>query len=305
MRKKLICLFSVLLLCFCLSYKIEAEDEYTYTITVSGGRYGKVNDKDSDTRTYKYNERCNLTEDFEITVTNDKYEFLDFYHISGHYDASALDFPVTEDLVIVAGYSVEGSATTFRVYFVDADGNSMAGKTSGNEEPIPEYLDVRRAVGTEAVYSPPYIDGYWPAAYNYRVGKNVSSINVVYRPNSELPGGGTTIIYDDTVIYDDGPVGGGTGGGGTAPSPAAPVGPVEEIVIDEPDVPQTQPEPVNQGGNGGNQEPTIIEPEPVPTTSFWQNLLNNPWLMIGSLGGLALLIFFLFLLFRRKRDDAQ
>jgi hypothetical protein len=77
--------------------------------------------------------------------------------------------------------------------------------------------------------------------------------------------------------------------------------PEEIIDIDEPEVPQTEPSDNTPDTNPDNGE-DIIEPEPVPSASWWQQLISNPLLLGGSVAGLGLLLWLLIFLFTRKKE---
>ena len=298
-------LISFLFLC-CSFVKIHAEGD-TYTVTVIGGDYGTVNGKASDSKTYTADpaQMCDINS-FNVVTTNSKYDFVGF-HISGHPEVNVGNFSVEEDTVLVASYAVKGSSIEYTVFYEDADGNPMSAYTDAYDQPVPVSVTLRGPANQDIIVPAIYINGFWPEGYNYRltVSNPVKEVHIVYHPDSELVGPTTTeTIYDDTVVYEEGgPAGTGGGGGGTAPvTPVTPVGPQEEIVIPEPEVPQTEPE---NNVPGDNTPEEIIEPEPVPTAGFWETIFNNPWLLGGTIGGVSLLVLFLLLLFRKKRENAE
>lgn len=305
MKKNILRLFVVVLLLSCFSSVVVADEEestnstQSYTVTVVGGDYGQIDGKESTSKTYAYNELCNINA-FPVNNVDSKYDFIGF-HISGHPEVNVANFRVEKDITLVASYAIKGSSVEYTVYYEDTDGNPMTSYTDGNGNPVPESVVLRGPANEDIVVPAIYIDGFWPEAYNYRLpkGNTVKEVHIVYHPNSELVGPTTTdIIYDDTVVYEEGaPTG---GGGGGAAAPVAPVGPAEEIVVPEPEVPQAEPEP----STPGEPEP-IIEPEPVPTAGFWETLMHNPWLLGGTIGGISLLLLFLFLLFGKKRRNEE
>lgn len=305
MKKSFLLLLISILLLFNFGVTVFAEGEdtdQTYTVTVVSGDYGTVNNKKSDTKTFKYGTTCYLESTFPITTTNSDYYYIG-YHYSGHPEVNVGNFTVNEDVVLVASYGVLGNSVEYTVTCKDVDGNPVNVYTDENGNLVSTVKLRGPFNGKDVIVPAPYYENYWPEAYNYRIEKLVTGteVNIVYHPNSELVGPTTTdIIYDDTVIYEEGgPAGGGAGGvggGGTTP-----VGPQEEIVIPEPEVPQAEP-----GNEPGTVEPEpIIEPEPVPTAGFWETLFHSPWLLGGSIGGISLLMLFLFLLFGKKKRNAE
>ncbi len=314
MKKNILKFLAVILLlsCFGLTVYADGDDEpvqpvQQYTVTVVGGDYGTVNGSSSDSKTYPYQGMCYINNDFTVSNVDPKYDFIGF-HISGHPEVNVANFSVDKDITIVASYAVKGSTIKYTVFYEDADGNPMSSYTDADGKPVPVSVELTGPANDDIVVPAMYIEGFWPEGYNYRLTKDnpVKEVHIKYHPNSELVGPTITeTIYDGTtVIYEEGGAGGtggGAGGGGTAP--VTPVGPQEEIVIPEPEVPETQPsEPDNTQPSGGEEN---IEPEPVPTSSFWDTLLHNPWLLGGSIGGISLLLLFLFLLFGKKRRNEE
>lgn len=318
-------------------------DSYTFDVTVHSGTHGTSNGTDeSDFKDLAYDSRitASITDEIgktwvvnapgkdPITVSvktgDDKY-YIKGFHLAGVPDTDddrniGASFAVTEDMTLVPSYgALAANLVEYRVYYVDDAGNPLTDDSgnalvddNGQNVPVyPAYDSYKGNPGSKPVVSYRPISGLYPQAYQitgtlpeWQEGAedNVLEFTFVYYRLS--PGeGGTEIIYDDTVVYEEGGAAGGAGGGGGGAAPA-PVVPEEIIDIDEPEVPQTEPENNKPSDGSGNNE-EIIEPEPVPTSSFWDTLFSNPWLLGGTIGGISLLAIFLFLLFGKRRNNAE
>ena len=344
MRKSFIkYLFVAMLLLSCFA-RAAAADSYTYDVTIDSGTHGTTADGDqSDFDDLSLGNRitARITDadgigkewtvsvpgksDIKVTVNAaDTRYYIKGFHWAGHPDVNSdgtgASFDVNEDMTLVASYgALATNLVEYRVYYVDDAGNPLTNASggaiiddNGQQVPIyPAYDSYKGNPGSKPVVSYRPISGLYPQAYQITgtlpdwqanaEDPEVLEFTFVYYRQIPAGDGGTEIIYDDTIVYEEGGVtGGGGAGGGVAPAPVVP----EEIIdIDEPEVPQTEPEnPENNQGNNGNEE--IIEPEPVPTASFWDTLLSNPWLLGGTIGGVSLLMIFLFLLFGKRKKDA-
>lgn len=333
MKKISSLLFALLLLLSSFSVNIHA-DESKYKVFMDEGLYGAVTTvkevpdgtvlgfgTDATTGDYLVYEKGNIGNVFyRIQSTNEKY-YVKGVHISGHYlDEEELcdndeNVTVNEDLYLVASYGVKGDQYSYKVYYYTEDGQNLMTLSGESEEcdTFYSYVDEKVIVGARV------FDGYedyivvrgtWTngggdvkydgptKGFTGTVTDNGTVIEYYYR--QVIPG--EVITYDETVIYEPGTGGGGGGaggGGGTAPvTPETP----EIIDIDEPEVPQTEPETPNEN-QGDNQGEEIIEPEPVPTTNWWQELVSKPWLLAGSGLALGMLLFFLAFLFKRRKEN--
>ena len=257
---------------------------------------------------------------YRISSTNDKY-YVKGVHISGHYlDAEEIlknadDVVVDEDLYLVSSFGVKGDQYSYKVYYYTEDGQNLMTLSGLSEEcdTFHAYKDEKVIIGArtfDGYENYIVVRGHWKDSgvdrtvatrgFTGTISEDGTVIEYYYSVNT----GEEEIITDEETVYIEGGGGGGTGGGagggGAAPvTPSEPTTP-DIIDIDEPDVPQTEPEPSNN--EPGNNEPEPIEPEPVPT-SFWETLFSNPWLVGGIGAALAMLLFFLGFLFKRRKNN--
>ena len=319
MMKKFFSLLMILLLLLIHPVNVinagEEEPDDEYQVTIYGGMHGKISDSEGSAEnvkvifTVKKGTVINLNPDtgsygdrFSVTPEG-KYLFKG-YHISGQLDESNLDkgqfaevvFPykVDHDVDFVATYYVPGNIVHYKATYVDTDGNTLHAPD--------EYVG---NLGYKPVVSFRYIEGYVPNAHN--ITGTLTKDNMEFKfTYTTIPGsGGGAGGEEVTYIYEEIPGGGGGTGGGGA-SPVTPTIPEPEQIIDI----DNNPTPLapggdnNTDGNGGNEPTEPIEPEQVPTTSFWQTLLNNPLLLVsGGILTFGLLAFIIFLLMRRRRED--
>ena len=325
-------LFALLLLLTSLTNKVDADTKYQ--VFVDEGLYGSVNKvaevpegavlgfgSEAGSDSYIIYDQSDLNKVYyRITSTDEKY-YVKGIHISGHYlDADELlknsdNLTVEEDLYLVASYGVKGEQYSYQVYYFTEDGTNLMTATgeTDDHDTFYAYKDEKVIVGSR------FFDGYedyivvrghWKDSETDRteatrgfsftgtIKENGTIIEYYYR--QIVPG--EEITYDETVIYVPGE-GGVTGGGGGGAAPATPVEPI--IDIDEPEVPQTEPvNPEPSDNQGDNQPDVIIEPEKVPT-SFWEEFFSKPWLVGGTGIALAMLIFFLTFLFKRRKNEEQ
>ncbi len=333
MKKIITCLFAVLLVLsigYSRVYADESSDSAgSFTVTIDGGTYGKINGSSSitvgcdpedvvtinnvpETREEGHpvvylgqitDKNGNKKKDLKLVISNSDSKFyLKGQHISGHDDDIKPSFTVNRETSFVCSYGAEVKRTAkYRVYYI----NSSTGENLLEAETGNEYIELEGVPGSKPVVSYRYFENYMPDAYQ-KTGTlpdldNSESIKEFIFYYTPLSGGeGSSVIIDDgtTYVYEEG-TSTGTGGGGGGAAPVTPPTPADIIDIDEPDIPQTEPEPTPVP----TPEPTP-EPEPIPEPSFWQTLLSNPWLLIGSVGGISLLAIFLFLLLRRRRENA-
>lgn len=318
MMKKLFSLLIILLLLSINSVNsINAEEvpEDEYQITIYSGMHGKISDSegsaDNEKITFKVKKGTVLNfapgsyygERFTI-VPEGKY-LNDGYHYGGQFDEKVdtdgdkgqyakVEFPITvnEDIDLVATYYVPSNLVHYKATYVDTEGNTL-------HEPD-EYVG---NLGKKPVVSFRYIEGYVPNAHNITgtLTEDNKEFEFIY---TKIPGsGGGTGGEEVTYIYEEIPGGGGGTGGGGA-SPATPVVPEPEHIIDIDDNPTPLTPGDGTNNNNGNEPTEPIEPEPVPTANFWQALLNNPLLLIScGILTFGLLAFIIFLLMRRRRED--
>lgn len=309
MKKNLLVVLLSFLFVSCLSCNIFADD--SYVVSVDGGMHG-TSDNDSETlpnTTELVVERNSQTElvlrdsstgtaIFTLNVgtsADDAKYYLKGVHYAGQYlkDSDLIvNVPVDQDLILVASYGVTADQVAYNVTYRDTAGNDL----------LP--MDTFYANNTEKVLvAAKYIDGYTVSnarSYTGTINKDnpTVSFDFIYVP----VGAGGEVIIDDgtTYIYEEGEGGatGGGGGGGVAPTPTPTPTPEEVIDIDEPEVPQTEPE---NNEPGGNTEPEIIEPEQVPA-SAWEYLIEHPFLLGGGVVSIGLLLWLLIFLFTRKKE---
>lgn len=324
MKKLLSIFFALFLLIGTFAQQVHAEPKYE--VFVDGGRYGSVSKVSevpdgtvlgfgSINGTFSIYDQDNTSKVFyRITSNDDKY-YVKGVHISGHYlDEEEIlnnsnQLTVNEDLYLVASFGVKGTQHSYKVYYYTEEGQNLLTLSGGTEECDTFYAYENEKVLVGARIFDGYEDyivfkGRWKddnidrteATKGFTGTIKFDGTIIEYTYRQVIPG--ETVTYDETVIYEPGTPGGGGGGGGAAPAPVTPVEPAEIIDIDEPVVPQAEPEPQT------NPEPTEpIEPEPVPTSNFWQDLLSKPWLLAGSGAALAMLVFFLIFLFKRRKEN--
>ncbi len=331
MKKVFSILFALFLLIGAFANSVDAESKYQ--VFVDEGLYGSVTkvadvpdgtmlgfSAEGGTENYIVYDQKNPSNVFyRIHSTNEKY-YVKGVHISGRYldEEELLDnldeLVVDQDLYLVASYGVKGEQHSYKVYYYTEDGQNLMTLTGAAEEcdTFYAYEGERVLVGArvfEGYEDYIVVRGHWKDStrdideatrgFLGTIREDGTIIEYTYR--RILPG--ETVTYDETVVYEPGTGGGGGGGGGAAPAPVTPETP-EIIDIDEPEVPQTEPENPsdNQGNNQGEE---IIEPEPVPTTNWWQELVSKPWLLAGSGLALGMLLFFLAFLFKRRKENDQ
>lgn len=310
LKRLLTVLFAALLILGVSSKHIYADDP-TYTVETDGGLHGVATLDGKNT--VPFNTELTITQNsdgsysikngsavvYTVTVSDDKY-YIKGIHISGRYldnseDSADLlpNIKVDQDLSLVPLYGVIGDQVYYDVEY------RLESETGTELLPADRFYCNK---GERVVVGAKYIDNYFYKNTKAYVGtvaesgvvKFVFTYTPVVTPTGE-------VTYDETYIYEEVPgQGGAGGGGGGGAAPVTPT-PAEIIDIDEPEVPQTEPgnnEPENNQGNNGNEE--TIEPEPVPTSNFWDTLIHSP-LLLGGLGG-GLLLLFLFLFFLLKKD---
>ena len=296
--KKLFCMVFILAMIFML-VMTSAFAATQYKVVVDGGSHGTFGGKDSVTLYFNGQGTglWNSTEflsSYPISYDSDKY-YIKGFHISGHSeDVSTLQ--VTQDYVIVAYYGVKGDQVPYYIEYIDTTGKTIANKETryGN-------------VGDHPVIAFKYIEGYTPyntlsftTSEGLKAGQP-KTFTFIY----EEAGAGGTIIYDDTLVYTGGgatgATAGGAGGGGGGGA-GAQQGPEEIVDIDNPSVPTTVPtNPDNPNNPSG--PPTIIDPEPTPTTkpSLLQYMGEHPIIAAGAIILLVLAALLLILLAMRRK----
>ena len=186
---------------------------YSYTVRVFGGLRGTVDGAEVQTYTVKNGERFSFQQS-SVSVTDSKYVYRGIRE-SGRDASERLQnssFVVTKDIDLVVVYGVPGTLVSYRVEYIDTDGNPIPGldpeEYCGNE-------------GDEPIIAYRHVDGYEPNAYNLTgklasnktnlfqfiytpIGGSGSEASGEYEEEATTPGGGGTAE------------GGGTEGGGTA-----------------------------------------------------------------------------------------
>jgi len=322
LKKILVSFFAVILFLSTGAQRINADD--TYTVSVDGGLYGKVEpssdvkvaygttisiEQESDTE-WSIKDTSNNSTLYTISIDSSKDNAERYYikglHISGQYleiGDLKLQIKVTEDIYLVPAFGVKGNRISYKVYYLTEDGDNLLTDAEGNPKEYDVfYCNINDPVIVGSKYfdgyevtSGKFFDGSTTAEYDNVIGmqKTIDDEGYVFTFIYSQATGGETVIYDTTYEYEPGqPVApGGTTPGGTTPEPTP--APPEIIDIDNPTTPTTEPTI--------NPEPTVNpDPTPTPEPSFWEILFSTPWLIGSVIAALAMLIFFLIFLFRRK-----
>ena len=184
-----------------------SKQAYSYKVRVFGGLRGTVDGGDVKTYTVKNGERFNFQQS-TVAVTDSKYVYRGIRE-SGRDASEKLQnssFVVTKDVDLVVVYGVAGTTVTYRVEYVDTNGNPIPGLETeefyGNE-------------GDEPIIAYRYAEGYEPNAYNL-TGKLSSQKDNVFRFIYTPIGGSGSEASGDYEEEATTPGGGGTAEGGTA-----------------------------------------------------------------------------------------
>ena len=302
--------FAALLVLSMSSQHIYAEDP-TYTVELDGGLHGTAT-LEAESNEFVYNTELNINQvdDSTYTITkgsekvytvklNDDKYYIKGIHESGKYLENSEvyllpNLTLDQDTSLVVLYGVKGD----QVYY---DVEYRLEEETGTELISADRFYCNR--GERVVVGAKYIDNYTYKNTKAFAGtiSSSGSVKFVFTYTPVTSGTGET-TYDEYYVYEEGTIPGGTGGGGGA-APVTPA-PAEIIDIDEPEVPQAEPgteEPENNQGNNGGEE--IIEPEPVPTSGFWDTLMHSPLLLGGLTGSLLLLFIFLFFVLKKDRGN--
>lgn len=178
-------------------------------------------------------------------------------------------FHVTEDQDYVVAYGIKGNLTTYVVNYVDANGNTLA--------PSATYYG---NVGDKPVVAYRYIDGYLPQAYGLtktlseNAAENVFTFTytVVDQVAVEVPGGTAT-----------------RPSGNDSDRPATEEPTTEVPDTEEPQVPQEPDEIID------------LDDEETPTANIYLDKNNIPFATCVGIGGLAIVVLVLLILFTKKK----
>ncbi|MBR4462018.1 MAG: hypothetical protein IKS51_05520 [Erysipelotrichaceae bacterium] len=332
--KKLLQLTAIsLLILMTMTSKVSA---YAYEVVLNAGLYGAIDDSQEIVLDCALNDRVEVTVnsdastaviqlrdsngdakgDAHTLVLNDEKYYIKGMHISGQEftETNAFNYPVEKDAKLVFAYGSKAKEQIrYFVYYVDPDMNPLTDDDGNpllddNGDPVPEREVFMGNPGSHPVVAYKHIDGYQPQAYQQTASTRVLEdwgddendprcLKFYFIYTKLEAESDTTTVYDETYKYEylpgGGGTGGGTGGGGGNTEPS------QIIDIDDPEPPVT-PTPDPEPGPNPEPEP---EPEPTPDPTFWQMLLEHPWLLAGIGGGSVLLLIFLLLLFRRRRRN--
>lgn len=280
-----------------------------YKVTVLGGTYGV--DYPAVTLT-EFNPN-----DFPQQRNVDKYYFKG-YHVSGQENNYPGAFTVTQDIILVATWGIQGEMVNYTVRYL------LAGTTT---EVFPSETRSGNA-GDKPIVSARHLDNYLPNTYNYTftLQKGVTREIVFYyspapvvtpapaqqgnQPPAQPPaqqgnqqqGANANQQQGGQAANNEQPGGNQQTGGQpgteqpaataepTVPEPTAPTEPQEIIDLDNPDVPLAGPD-IGEGTIGGTVE----------------NNKKNAWLAAGIGGGglVALLIALWYALVYRKKKNEE
>ncbi len=166
-----------------ISGNVHAQDEYTYTIRIYSGQQGNFNGNDAiiEENIKAGTPISQLFDMRKISLENDKYYIKGFKESGKDNSTSIEPLPSTadRDMDYVVVYGVKGNGTTYRINYVDQNGNELA-----------ESVEYYGNVGDQPVVAFLYIEGYQPQAYNLvrtlSANSDENEFTFVYSPIAQL-----------------------------------------------------------------------------------------------------------------------
>lgn len=298
-------------LVFLLGLPVQAQEEYTYTIRIYSGMQGSALNGDEliVEKTVRAGEPVSDYFDMNnVRLDNEKYYVKGFKESGKDNATSVQPLPAIadRDMDYVVVYGVKGNGTTYRVNYMDQEGNTLVDSV--------EYFG---NVGDRPVVAFRYIEGYQPQAYN-----------LVRTLSSNAADNEFTFVYTPVVTTQT-----------TTPSTneEEPAQTTPQATPSQTTTPQTTPEeetqtqtlPANEqtttpGGDEGQQEQTTPTPpqeiidldDPDVPLAGPENSDNGQqtkkstvsWPWIVGLGALALVLIgglVYFLIQKKKKEEEE
>lgn len=281
---------------------VHAQDEYTYTIRIYSGQQGNFNGNDViiEENIKAGTPISQLFDMRKISLENDKYYIKGFKESGKDNSTSIEPLPSTadRDMDYVVVYGVKGNGTTYRINYVDQNGNELA-----------ESVEYYGNVGDQPVVAFLYIEGYQPQAYNLvrtlSANSDENEFTFVYSPIAQLslPTTPTTPVPEETTPRPTTPASSPEAEDEITPTdPEAPAGDEEE----EPTTPREEETPTPQDP----QEIINMDEEEVPLAGpEGQNRKDtknstNSW-PLWIIGGLLILLFIGGLVYFLKKKNKE